>query len=463
VPAFDLLLRGGTVITSVGRRRADVGVIRGQIAAVEPDLDPSDARVIDVGGFLILPGAIDAHVHPIHGETVASASEAAAFGGVTTVLHHVYPEPGRSMFAWLVELRSEAMEGSWVDFGFHARLRADSPDHLRELPRVADFGVRSFKIFTSYGLPGVAVGEDDLSRIMGAVSAVGGLVLVHAEDQAAIRRRESAIRDHDYDVREYLRARPPSTERDAIEAVGVAARRFGIAVYFVHVSCAAALAAVVDARTAGTSAWVETCPHYLLLDADEVERFGARAKIAPPLRGAADRDELWRGLIDGRVDTVASDHCAYHPDEKEPEQVSFEDAGFGAPGLETLVPLMVDAALNGRISFERLAGLLAESPARIFGIPQKGRIAPGLDADLLVIDPNGMTMVQGTEQHGAAYYSLFDDRHLRGAIQHVILRGSPLLADGTSSGSSPSGRFVALAPTAWRPGSRPPGPARAAR
>lgn len=155
------------------------------------------------------------------------------------------------------------------------------------------------------------------------------------------------------------------------------------------------VAALADARTAGTGALVETCPNCILFESDEVERFGERANFVPPLRSAADRVELWRGLIDGRVDTVASNHCVYHIDEKEPEMVSFRDDVFGAPGLETLVPLMGDHALNGPISFERLFSLLAESPARIFGIPQKGCIALRLDADLLVIDPNDMTMVHG--------------------------------------------------------------------
>jgi dihydropyrimidinase len=403
--------------------------------------------VVDVSGTFVLPGLIDAHVHPIHGETFASVSEAAAFGGVTTVLHHVYPEPKRSLWDWLVAAHSEASMQSSVDFGFHARLRADSPEHLDELGRVAAFGVRSFKVFLSYSAPGVAVRAGDLPSLLEAVRTVRGLLLVHAEDQTAIEASDGVVDSTAYAPDDYLRARAPSVEANAVAAAAATAREIGVPIYFVHVSGADAMSAIDASRRRGAKVFAETCPHYLLLEAeDALRRFGARAKIAPPLRTNNDRRTLWTALADGRIDTIASDHCGYDRAEKEPTAVSFRAAGFGAPGIETMLPLMFDAALDGAISLERLVDLLAESPARIFGLAQKGRLEVGRDADLVIVDPGTTRIIAGAGQHGAAYYSLYEGRKVQGSIQGVYLRGEAIISEGNACGTGPAGTFLRVRP-----------------
>jgi dihydropyrimidinase len=445
----DLLVRGGRVVTSGGVVTADVRVDGETITEVGERLSARRARVIDADGAFVLPGVIDAHVHPIHGETVASVSEAAASAGVTTVLHHVYPEPALGMEEWLAGVGDEASTQSSVDFGFHARIRSDAPGHLDELESVAALGVRSFKVFTSYGLPGVRFAPRDLLPVMRRVRSVGGLLLVHAEDQEAIEGGERNIETGSYGATEYLAARPASTEADAIRDVAEVAEGADAAVYFVHVSSSAALQAITSARARGVNAFAETCPHYLFLDAnDVVKTFGARAKIAPPLRSAGDRSELWAALSDGRVDLVASDHCGHEAHEKEPALVSFKEAGFGAPGIETLLPLLLDAVAERRLSLPRLVELLSTRPAAIFGFASKGRIEPGCDADLVIVDPDGSTVIEDGAHHGAAYYSLFQGRRLRGAINRVFLRGQEIGPDARDGRRR--GRFVATKPRSTR-------------
>ncbi len=453
---YDLLLSGGTVVGAASRFLADVGIRGERIVAVGKALAPGSAKVLDVAGAFVLPGVVDAHVHPIHGETIGSASEAAAFGGVTTVLHHVYPESGQSLLGWLKNLRREAVSTSLVDFALHARLRADSPEHLDEVPAAADLGIRSFKAFTAYGEAGVAVSDADLSRIFRSLLSVKGLLLVHAESDAMIATLDRDADQSAYDASDYLRSRPERAEADAVERVAALARQEGAPVYFVHVSSEAALAAIGTAREAGTRVLAETCPHYLTLEAREVlGRSGARAKIAPPLRGSVDRVALWNAINAGRIDTVASDHCGYHPQEKEPSMVTFRDAGFGMPGLETLLPVLFDAAMEGRVSLERLVDVVAESPARLFGLASKGRIHPGADADVVVMDPSGVTTIRGSDLHGAAYYSLYEGRRLRGRIARVILRGRSIVADGRAEDLRPTGRFLPTRPLVSRSFSAP--------
>lgn len=345
------------------------------------------------------------------------------------------------MEGWLRVFLEEAARESAVDFGLHARLRSDSPAHLAELGAVAALGVRTFKVFMTYRTPGVAVDGPRLTAILKAVRAVRGLVLVHAESDRVIRGRAAGASTQADGVLAYLLSRPAVAEAAAARTVIGRAQRAGVPVYLVHISSRRALAEIARARAVGARVMVETCPHYLVLTRDAVWQQGARAKIAPPLRTRLDQSALWAGLRTGAVDLVASDHCGYPAAMKEPTAVPFADAGLGTPGVQTLVPVLLDAAIGGRIAPERAVAAMAARPAEVFGLHRKGRISPGADADLLVVDPAGTTTIAATDLRGAAYYSLLEGAVLRGRIVHVLLRGKD-----PRDGYRPRGRFLATDP-----------------
>lgn len=442
----DRVFAGGTLVTPGGLRKLDVAVRDGLVAAVAPSLEAAGAEVVDVTGRLILPGAIDAHVHPIHGETLGSVSEGAAFGGVTTAIHHIYPEADRRIVDSLAERRGIAERDSRVDVAFHARL-SDPDREIPQLPAVVEWGVRSFKMFTAYRQPGIAATDRGLVSVMAALGELGGILAVHAENGAVIEHLERRHLVPGAPPTAYLATRPVAAEVEAVHRVGTLARIAACPVYFVHVSSEAALAEVGRARAAGTTAYAETCPHYLTLTGVEaLERHGPRAKIAPPLRTATDVAALRAAAADGRIATVGSDHCAFAPEIKEPPGVDIATAGFGAPGIETLLPLLIDGALTGWLPWERLVELVAAAPARIFGLARKGAIEPGRDADLVIVDPDAVSTIAGDRLHGAAYYSLYDGMALRGRIERVVLRGEDLVRGSELVGSRGRGRFVPMGP-----------------
>jgi dihydropyrimidinase len=441
---FDLVVVGGTVVSSAGRVRADVGIRDGYITALGLDLPIRGATVIDASDCYVLPGVVDAHVHPIHAETMRSVSEAAAFGGVTTLLHFIYVEPDQGLVESLQAAREEGEATSILDFGLHARL-TQVPRRLPELPAAVEMGVRSFKLFTAYRARGIMIEDDDLFRAMERIGSLGGVTLVHAENGSVIDVLEERFRAEGRTrAEDYPHTRPTAAEAEAVNRVAALARLAGSPLYVVHISCADALDELMAARRRGQVVYAETCPHYLTLDADNaMSRFGTRAKIAPPLRSRADMDELWRAVADGRVDVVASDHSAFAEEEKVSSTDNVFDVGFGAPGIETMLPLLHQEGVNqGRITLERMVAVLAEAPARIFGLTRKGRITAGMEADLVIFDPLATSTLSDDGLHGAAYYSLYAGRTVQGLPRTVLQRGAVILDDGHLLGRPGQGRFT---------------------
>ncbi len=443
---FDLVVRGGTIVSGAGRRLGDIGVRDGKIVAVAEDLGTDAERVIDATGCYLLPGIVDAHVHPIHAETIGTTSEAAAFGGVTTLLHFIYLRPERGMVESLRAAREEGEAGSLVDFGLHATV-TDAPRRMSEFRETIDFGVRSFKFFMAYQKRGMLTTDRELLDAMEVLAAMGGLAMVHAENGAITDSLEERYRaEGRVAPTDYPPTRPPIAESEATHRALALARVAGCPLYIVHISCKEALDEVVRARAGGQKGvYAETCPHYLTLTADDaMPRFGARAKIAPPLRSPGDVEALWAGIADGTIDTVASDHSAFSPEEKHSADGNVFDVGFGAPGVESLLTVTHDAGVNGgRIGLERLVELLAEAPARIFRLPGKGSVAPGFDADLVVFDPNATRELSDSDLHGKAYYSLYSGRTVKGVPRMVIQRGQVIVDDRQLLAKPGQGKFIA--------------------
>lgn len=440
--SFDLVIRGGRVVVGDDLLETEVGIAGGRVVALGDDL--TGRRSVDAGGCLVLPGLVDPHVHPIHAEDYRSASHAAVHGGVTTTLHHLYTPPDGDPVPFVEAAVREAERESYSDFAFHVRLN-DLRRTGGSIAQLAARGHTSFKVFMAYGGRGIMVDDEELLIAMRATAEAGATLLIHAEnghmsDVLEARARAAGAST----VAEYYAARPRWVEAEAVERVLRLLRAEPCPIYLVHLTCRESLEAVAAAKLDGLPVIAETCPHYLLLTADAAAPLGARAKMAPPLREQADQDALWSALDRGLIDAVGSDHSAFSIEEKEPSDDVFE-AGFGVPGIATMLPLLYDRGVRtGRTSLGRLVHVLATAPAQRLGLAgRKGAIAPGFDADLVLFDPEAPFTIDAGSEHGNAYYSLYEGWRGRGCVRDVFLRGEAVLRDGTLVGSPGRGHHLA--------------------
>ena len=437
----DLVIAGGTVVTPAGRRRADLAVTDGRIEAIGPDLSRTAATVLNAGGMLVLPGIIDAHTHvrlPDAGQPHRFRQDmlAAAHGGTTTVLSFNNPGTGisahgaRSLLRGLAEFRERSVGQSPIDFGLCAVVTGDQPDAVAELPALIAAGVPTFKAFMVYDF---ALADDALARVMATAARHGGMLQLHCEDPSIIGPLVAdALRRGDTGPRHHALTRPPEAEAAATRAAIDLARRAGAALYVVHLSCEAALEAVAAAKDRGEPVHAETCPHYLTLTdalyADPDDAQVIRRVISPPLRAQTDVDALWAGLREGLLDVVGSDHVPDRLDtEKRVPAPPFPEISNGAPGIETLLSVMYQRGVEeGRIGIERLVDVLAGTPARLFGLPTKGMLDVGRDADIVVWDPSARRTLRQADLHHTSDFTPYEGMTVTGAPAHVLVGGRPV-------------------------------------
>jgi dihydropyrimidinase len=462
----DLLVRGGTIVTSGGSRRADLAADGGRITAIEPSLDGLAAgadRVIDATGMLVLPGAVDVHTHT----RVATNEEpdrffqdsvAAAYGGTTSFLSFNNPGTGsspeaeRSLLTGLSEWRGATDADSAIDYGLSLAISGHADEPLAELPATIDGGVATSKAFMvfDFRLP-----DQQLFDAMRVMTERGGMLQVHCEDPVLLDHAvASALQRGDTLPRHHAASRPPYVEAVATARALAFARATDSPVHVVHLSSAAALDEVRRARAAGVRVSAETCPHYLVLTEDRYDEPDpvqcACYVISPPLRSAADRDALWDGLADGSLDLVATDHVPDRVGIEKAEAgagVSFDRISNGAPGIETLLTLVYsEGVARGRITLERMVELLSTTPARRFGLAHKGALEVGRDADLVVFDPHAERTIRAEVLHHTSDYTPYEGLAVRGAVRDVLVRGTDAIRDGAFVGRRGFGEYVDRGP-----------------
>ncbi|MDY7076493.1 MAG: amidohydrolase family protein [Chloroflexota bacterium] len=440
---FDLLLTGGSVVTGEGIRRADVGVQGEVIAAVEPNLSreavPKNG-VVDVTGKYVFPGVIDVHVHPVYLDSVEDCSRVAAYGGTTTLLHYAYARTGDSLLRKVEEMQEDGLAHSLLDFGLHGGM-FEAPKQLQDVPKVFEMGIRTFKFFMPYIKQGWTTDDYHLIKAMDILADLGGMAMVHAENGGAIDYLEDKyLTGPDASAKYFNTTRPAAMEEEAIFRAIRMAEVIKCPLYIAHNTTARALRHIREAQEAGLPVYAETCPQYLTLTQDIIEERGALAKIGPPIRTADDRAALWDALAQGTIQVVATDHAPKHKD----VNGDFLEQPFGSPQIETLLPLVYDGGVNtGRIGVVRLVQVLCENPARIFGLyPQKGTIAVGSDADLVVYDPTCEFPIHAENQHSNAGYTLYEGRRVLGWPEMSFQRGQRVLWQGEIVAEPGRGRFL---------------------
>jgi dihydropyrimidinase len=452
-----LAVRGGLVIAPGGAREADVLIERERIAAVTEPGEATAGDEIDARGCVVLPGAVDAHVHVgldyrlMAGGSATSAdgyddaSRAAAAGGTTTIIDFAMQVEGEGLLG-AVERRLRDIRESAVDVALHCWMLEANRVALAEIPELVARGVPSLKVFLAYSQLGEPMQEEDMLAVWKAVAAAGGIMQAHCESWPIIRPRlEAAIASGATGYAGFAASRPPVSEADAVGRALAFAAASGAETYCVHLSTSGAVEHLRLARMHGLEVHGECCPHHLLLD--ESRYLGERAGdfvMSPPLRTAEHRAALWAGLVDGTLEVVAADHAAWPAPIKAPGP-GFLEAVHGAAGNGLLLPLM--AAQVGQIDgfgWEHVARLTAENPARIFRLPDKGAIAPGKHADLVVLHPGDVRPVPRVPPYWKVGNGIFRDL-LHVPPRVVVQRGRMLARDGEFVGESAAGRFVAAA------------------
>jgi dihydropyrimidinase len=445
--SHDTIVRGGTVVRPEGCAALDVAIAGGKVAALlAPGAGADAARVVDARGLHVFPGLIDAHVHFGFGEPVTEYTTEtiyAAHGGFTTILgYFLNNESYRGVFERELAL---ALPRSHVDFAFHFSTANEL--HLDELEGyVRDYGVTSFKYFMNFkGEEGRYLGLDGtddgyLYALLEKAAAIGELVIVvHTENIELVNRfRRAALQRPMASLRDWSAVKPAFTESEACVRAMLFAEHLGATIYIPHLSTRLALDEVRRWRGRYDRVFVETCPHYLTHD--ENSQLGGLGKANPPFRTPDDVAAMWEGLADGSIDVVASDHV---PRKRSTKEVPLWKASQGFPGTATILPVLLHEGYHrGRLSLPRIAQLLCAAPAAIFGLPQKGALEAGRDADLTLVDLGLVRTVDPAALGSWADYSLYEGQALRGWPVGALLRGEPILQDGKLAGSGGQGRYL---------------------
>ena len=454
---MKLLFKGGRVVSGSGAAAMDVLVDGETIVQLGKDLACPEAQVVDVTGKLLFPGFIDAHTHfdldvcnTTTADDFATGTRAALRGGTTLVIDFACPNKGETL-AYGLKLWHEKADGkSACDYGFHMTIDDWNEQIRAEIPDMLAAGIPSFKMYMTY--PAMMIGDRDMFSALQELGKYGAIAGVHCENAGVI----DALIAQKKAAGETGPASHPVTRPNVLEAEAVAsllrmAQVADVPVVIVHLSTREALAEVRAARERGQRVYVETCPHYLLLD--ESRYFqpdysdAARYVCAPPLRTAADQDALWAALADGTVQTVATDHCSFTLTQKEAGRGDFTKIPGGLPSVESRgILLWSEGVAKGRISAGRMCQLLSENPAKLYGAwPRKGVLAPGSDADIVVLNPNAKGRLTAADQAANVDYCPYEGWETTGVMEQVYLRGQ-LAVDHGAFQTGPEGIYIPRKP-----------------
>jgi dihydroorotase len=429
----DLVIRGGSVVSPDSVIEASVALKDGAIIAVGAEEAMPPAReTLDARGLHVLPGAIDVHVHfrdpgyP-HKEDFATGTAAAAFGGVTTVFDMPNTIPPTGTGEALAAKHRIAAASAHVDFGLYGLLGEDTIEHV---PALVEGGVIGFKLYmgNTFGkIPCPSTGG--MLEAFETVAPTGKRVSLHAETNSIMERRESRMREAGrLDPLAHLAARPAIVAVEAVSRAAILAEWTGARIHILHISSAAELRPLREAKARGVDITGETCPQYLFLSSDDYARFGGIIRLNPPVREAENQEPLWRALADGTVDIIATDHAPHSAEEKTRNDIWTVDCGF--PGVETQMPLMLTEVAAGRMSICDYVRWSAAKPAQIWGLyPRKGVIAAGSDADLTVVDLDRSWAIDDAKLQSRSRITPWNGRPVRGLPLHTLVRGRFVMRD----------------------------------
>lgn len=459
--SVDKALVGGTLVTAQSKFEADIGISDGEIAVIADAISDAD-QVIDVTNKYVFPGLVDPHTH-IDGyyseDTYETGTAAAALGGVTTCINFawqawantgpdsisIWEEDGTLLEA--VSRQKTKGRDSLIDFGLHGGITRDDPDVFEELDAVMSEGVSSFKMFTAYE-QGVSNGF--INRTFKQLADRDAIVVMHTEDQSVIDWLTQQLKNENkIESKWYPSSRPPYTESMAADDALRMAKDAGVKYYGFHTSCRETADVIEEHQNDGTQVRAETCTHYTALT-DAVYEDGTLAIIAPPLRDDDDIDGMFDHLSDGALSVVSTDHVAFNRESKEVEY--WWDCKFGANSLQQSLPVFHDVAINERgLPYPFLVRVMSTNPARTFGLPEKGTLDIGTDADLVVFDPNKEYTITAADNASRADFSIYEGRTVTGGVDKTFVRGTLVADDGEIVTDPGHGKFIHRDTVNWKP------------
>jgi dihydropyrimidinase len=456
---LDTVVRGGRVVTAEGSREADVGIEGEQIAAVARPGSLAADEVVEADGRLVLPGVVDPHVHvddPYSYDTYETASRAAAVGGITTFVDFAWqpwvgetsPYGDEGPLLEGVEWKRAKADDTLVDYGLHLGLTREDETPLEQVSAVIEAGIPSFKLLTAYE---IGVGYGFMERVFDVLADHDAVALVHTEDrQVCDYRTEQRKASGRGDPEDYPGSRPDYAEAMAADSVCRLAMEQGCRYYGVHTTSrkAADVLARYKAEFGAERVRAETCPHYTTLDDSIFAERGYLPMLAPPIRKPDDTDAIVEHLRRGTLDTIGTDHTGFTVESKDVD--GWWDATFGMNSLQTSLAVAHDELVNRRgLSFARLVEVMCTTPARLFGMPRKGTLEPGTDADLVVFDPEASYTITNDDNESVADYTLYEGREVTGRVEKTFVRGALVADDGEVIGEPGHGRFVERVRPDW--------------
>ena len=461
MPQVDTVIRNGSLVTPSGVLAHGLAVDDGEIVARgRDDSLPDAAETIDCDGKLILPGLVDPHVH-IDEEpdtrvgTVPAESGAAALGGVTTFIDFAWEGPGRAsvdsdttLLEGIDHKRAKA-EQSYVNYGLHGVLHRERETTLDQIPAAVDAGVTSFKLFIADYPVGVSNGfvEAAFERI----ADVDGVAIAHTEDPSLCARRTDRLqRKGKGDTRYYPESRPDHAEAMAADDAARMSRETGVKYYGVHTTSRAAADALARHRRDGSQIRAETCTHYTALTRDTHREQGSISLMAPPLRTEDDIEGLFERLVDGTLGVVSTDHAVYSRRSKTVDD--WWESQFGVNSIQYSLPVFHEVAVRRRDrSYPFLLRVRCRNPARTFGLPEKGTLEVGTDADIVIFDPDRRWTIDETENASNATYSIYDGTEVSGVVERTIVNGVTVVKNGQLIPETRPGRFIEREVPDWEP------------
>ncbi len=456
---MDVKIINGTIVTATDIYRADLAIDGGKITQIAKQIKEPAERIIDAKGLYVFPGGIDIHTHldmPFGGTVSAddfeTGTKAAAFGGTTTIIDFAIQAKGwtlkRALKTWMEKADGKAV----IDYGFHIAICHLTNKIMNEIPEMVAAGISSFKCFLAYK-GALMIDDSALYRVLRLSKKVGALVMIHAEngDVLDVLIKEMLAQGKTQPKYHAL-SRPPQAEGEATGRGIALAQMAEAPIYIVHLSCKEALDKVKEARNADFPVLAETCPQYLLKSYQNylAPGFnGAKYVMSPPLRDKSNWDLLWKSLAAGDLQVVSTDHCPFnYKGQKDLGKKSFAAIPNGAPGVEHRLMLLFHEGVNKkRLGLNRFVELISTAPAKLFGLfPQKGAIAIGSDADLVLFDPKASFKISAKTQHQNVDYTPYEGLKGKGVPTAVLSRGQVIINDGKFSGTPGAGRFLKRKP-----------------
>jgi dihydropyrimidinase len=447
----DTIIRGGTIVTAESTFSSSIAIDDGLIVGVGAEETlPKAAQTIDASGHLVMPGVVDPHVHiddHVSIDTYQTATSAAALGGITTVIDFAWQAYVGAESPWDEEgslldgvtKKRENADEAVIDFGLHGGILREGPDLFDEMEELVENGITSFKMYTAYEF-GLSTGY--IHEVLDRIAELDAIGVGHTEDDSICESlTEHFQADGKTDPQWYPESRPDYAEATAAESVARIAREVGAKYYGIHTSCRKSADVISCFQKDGSHIRGETCTHYTTLTKDIHQEKGSLPVIAPPLRTADDQDALFEYLRDGTLGVVSTDHVAQTQERK--AEGDWWDGPFGSNGLQASLPVFYDEAVNERgHSSQFVVRVMCTNPARTFGLPNKGTLEPGTDADIVLFDPSERYTISAADNASMADYSLYEGREVKGRVSKTLVRGEVVADEGEVIGTPGHGRFV---------------------